>query len=376
MFNISNRLLQPSALLVLLILLLVSVPFSIFGQASDDQTEADVETEIGGVDNEENDVIVIEAESEGVMSESQGARSGQSIDTYSREQLPNDTVYGDFVIGPGRFEIELAPGQSRTVELIISNRMGVGRVFSFNVEDMEASDRPDGAVQLLGDKEGPYTIRDFISVPHEEFYLEHATRARVPVTISLPPDAEPGGRYGSILTSIVSDPGLDEGTGTRVGSAIISRIGTLFFVTTPGDIIRDSKLTDFSTINRQTFFSTSPINFLVEVENFGSVHTTPYGLLTITNILGEEVGAVELQPWFVLPASVRTRQIEWSRELLVGRYNATVQIHRGYDNIVDELQYSFWVIPWKLLLVVFVGLFVFFMILRFLFSRFEFKRKA
>jgi hypothetical protein len=85
---------------------------------------------------------------------------------------------------------------------------------------------------------------------------------------------------------------------------------------------------------------------------------------------------IELQPWYVLPKSMRTREAAWDRELLIGRYTATIQLNRSYDDVVDELSFTFWVFPWKLMTITFVGIFVFFLLLRFLFTRFEFKRKA
>lgn len=297
-------------------------------------------------------------------------------DTYKKESLPSEEVYSDFVIGPGRFELEIEPGESRTVELIVSNRMGDRRLFSFEMEDMTGSEDGGETIKLLGEQEGPYTLRDYISVPHEKFYLDHAQRARIPVTITVPPDAEPGGRYGSLLTTMASKPNEQtEAEGAQPTSPIVSRIGTLFFVTVPGDIEWDSKLADFSTVNGQKIFWNGPIDFLLTSENTGSVHATPYGQLTITNLLGENVGSVQMQPWFVMPESVRTREISWNREFLIGRYTATVEVNRGYDNIVDEMTFSFWVIPWKIVGTVFAGLFILFLLLRAFFSRFEFKRK-
>lgn len=340
---------------------LVALPTGVLAQ--EDESTA------GVVDDE---VVTLESEATttGAAFAPPGARP------YQIEALPNDDVFGDFVIGPGRFDLELAPGESRTVELIVSNRMGQGKMFSFETEDMTGSNSGERSVQLLGDEEGPYTLRDYIQVPHQEFYLEHAERARIPVTVSLPADAEPGGRYGSLLVRIVTDPNDTEAAGgAQPASVIVSRIATLFFVKTPGEIDYDLKLQDFGTLNDQKFFVSGPISLLLEHENFGSVHNTPYGRVTITNLLGEEVGVQNLEPWFVMPQSVRTREIEWNREFLIGRYTATAEINRGYDDIVDEMSYSFWVIPWKLLVGVFVGLFLFFLILRFFFSRFEFKRK-
>ena len=298
-------------------------------------------------------------------------------DSYVREPLPSREAFGDFVIGPGRFDVQLAPGQSRTVEMTVANRLGEGRFFSFDTEDMTGSTDPSQTVQLLGDAVGPYTLRDFISVPHQRFYLEHGERARIPITITLPADAEPGGRYGSLLTAVTSNPlevSLDGGT--RSGAPVVSRIGTLFFITTPGDIVRDSELVDFAARNNQKFFAAGPVTFDVVVENSGSVHTSPYGQMVITNIFGEEVGRTNLDPWYVMPESVRAREIRWDREALFGRYTATMAVNRGYDDIVDEMSYSFYVIPWKWLVMVFGGLFIFFLLLRFVFSRFEFKRKT
>ncbi len=302
---------------------------------------------------------------------------GVPEDSYRRERLPTGAVFSDFVVGPGRISLELEPGQSRTVELVVSNRMGDGRVFSFEMEDMTGSETGEQAVILLGDQIGPYTLRDFISVPYERFYLEHGYRARIPVTVSLPADAEPGGRYGSLLTSIVSNPvEMGQQAGAQSGSAIISRTGTLFFITTPGEIDRESELIGFDTKNGQRFFLQGPIAFNLVTENTGTVHTSPYGRITVRNILGEQIWVRNIDPWFVMPRSLRTREIAWEPEFLFGRYTATAEINRSYDDIIDIKTISFWVIPWKLVGAVFVGLFFFFLLLRFFFSRFELKRKG
>ncbi len=92
-------------------------------------------------------------------------------------------------------------------------------------------------------------------------------------------------------------------------------------------------------------------------------------------MLGNEVGYVELDPWFVLPKSIRTRDITWESEFLLGRYSITANINRGYDNHIDSQTIHIWVVPWQLLVTVFGVLFVIIFIFRWFFSRFEFKRK-
>jgi hypothetical protein len=68
--------------------------------------------------------------------------------------------------------------------------------------------------------------------------------------------------------------------------------------------------------------------------------------------------------------------VTWDREVLFGRYVATIQLNRGYDDIVDEVSVAFWVLPWKVLGGTFLVIFLVFLGLRFFFRTFEFKRKT
>lgn len=283
---------------------------------------------------------------------------------------------GDFVVGPGRFEITIQPGQTVVRELLVTNRISENRTFELVVEDVAGGS--DGAsVQLLGNERGPYTLKDYISFPSSRFTLGLGERAKIPVTISIPPDAEPGGRYGSVLVTTIRDDGdknADEAPATR--SPIIARIGSLFFITVPGDIERAGETTGLSLIENHWWYEKGPINLAITYENTGSIHLAPYGELRVNNMFGEEVGFSQLDPWFVLPKSLRTREITWDREFLLGRYKATVFINRGYDDVVDTHTVTFWVLPWKIVGGTFLVIFIIFFSIRTFFRTFEFKRKS
>jgi hypothetical protein len=159
-------------------------------------------------------------------------------------------------------------------------------------------------------------------------------------------------------------------------SAIVSRLGILFFVRTPGEVKEEGKLAGFTTFNNRKIFGESPIDFRLLYENNGSVYVNPYGEIRIQNILGEEVGMVEVDPWFSLPQSLRVREVSWERPFLFGRYTAVASINRGYGDIIDTATVTFWVIPWKIALGAFVALFVLIFCIRFVVTRFEFRRKS
>lgn len=294
---------------------------------------------------------------------------------YKSEQIFGLIDVGDFVVGPGRTEIEVKPGETVIKEVTVTNRISDNRTFELVVEDISGSDDPNNSVVLSGDERGPYSVRDYISFPRTTFTLALGERARIPVTITIPPDAEPGGYYGTVLVSTIRTPGKTEEDGAP-RSPIIARVGSLFFVTVAGETVRGGVSKEIATINNQWWYEKGPVKLGILFENTGSVHLNPYGELSIANMFGEEVGFVELEPWFVLPQSLRLREVAWNREFLLGRYTVTARINRGYDNVIDEVTTSFWVMPWKIVGGIFFILFIIIFSLRAFFRTFEFKRKG
>ena len=290
------------------------------------------------------------------------------------EQLPNKDVYGDFVVGPGKQELIMQPGETRRVNIKVSNRIGEDRRFLVGIEDFTGSTDPNQTVLLMGSERGPYSLRDYIFPEVFDVMIEHGTRAVIPVVVSIPEDAEPGGRFGSVLVSTETSEVEGEG-GVTSGAALVSRIGVLFFVRVTGDVVEEGELTGFTTLDNRRVFTASPVSFALEYKNTGSVHVNPYGVIEIKNLLGDVVGVEELEPWFALPGSVRVRQVEWGRPLLLGRYTATAQINRGYQDIVDTREVVFWILPAKPILIV-IGIILFILLLvRFIFSKVEIRLK-
>jgi hypothetical protein len=292
---------------------------------------------------------------------------------YRSEQLSGNVSVGDFVVGPGRAEITVSPGETIVQEISVTNRISPHRKFHLEVEDIYGTNDASAAAKLSGSEKGPYSIRDYISFPSDTFELDLGERARIPVTITVPADAEPGGFYGSILVSTERTAESGEDTGSR--SPIIARIGSLVFLTVRGDVEVGGQTKSISTVGNKWWYEKGPIDFSILYENTGAIHVNPYGEISITNMLGEEVGFVELDPWFVLPKSLRSREITWDREFLLGRYKVTAKINRGYDDKIDEVTTTFWVLPWKIVGGSFLIFFIVIFGIRTFLRTFEFKRK-
>jgi hypothetical protein len=267
--------------------------------------------------------------------------------------LAQDTdIIGDFMVSPGKVELMLSPGESRTVELVITNRTGEMRDFFFAVEDVAGTSEGDRPVVLLGSDRSPYTLKDYLAVPSGTIPLAHGEAVRVPITVSVPVDAEPGGRYGSVLVNTAARGS----TASNVSSPVVARIGTLFFVTVEGEAASSGELKQLTTVPSKRVFHGDPVTFALSFENTGSVHLNPYGEIRVTDTFGRAVAFIALEPWYALPQSLRVREVTWEPGFAFGRYTATAHINRGYDDIVDTKEFIFWIIPWPAVLVVAVGI--------------------
>jgi len=295
---------------------------------------------------------------------------------FTIEKLNGVEVRNDFVLGPGKTELSMDPGESQSREMIVTNRTGHDVTFKIEVEDFVGSRDPSRPTILLGKEKGPYSLKDYLNIERKEFVLKQGERARIPVVVKIPADAEPGGRYGTVLVSAQpSNNKLKSEAGVaRGGAKIITRLGTLFFVRVNGNLVEDGSLKSFRTRDRK-IFSGGPIPFDLLFENRGNVHLDPYGTIEITNIFGRQVGKIEIDPWFAMPNSLRFREVHWDKTFLVGRYKAHAEIHRGYGDKIDKADIVFWVIPWRTIVTGLIILFLIVLFGRWLFSKFEIRRK-
>jgi hypothetical protein len=281
---------------------------------------------------------------------------------------------GDFVVGPGRSEINVSPGETVTKEITVTNRISDKRTFRLAIDDITGSADGSSAVTLTDGARGPFSIRDYVSFPDTTFTLGLGERARIPVTITIPANAEPGGVYGSVLVSTDQTP--EELRQNESRSPVIARIGSLLFVTIQGDVVTEGQTKGIRALKNGWWYEKGPITLALLYENTGSVHVNPYGTIRISNLFGEEVGFIDLDPWFVLPKSLRSRDVTWDREFLFGRYTAIATVHRGYGEEVDVVETTFWVLPWKIIGSLFVGIFIIIFGIRVFFRTFTFTRRS
>jgi len=268
-----------------------------------------------------------------------------SVYAFTIEQNADAAVENNFVVGPAKLEATIAPGESKTVLISVDNKTGRTQDFSVSFEDFVPSENADQTVELLGEKSSATSLKSFLSVEKTEFTLEQGDRALIPVRISIPVGAEAKGLFGSIIVSAVSQRStLSDDSRTYSGAVVIGRVGTLAFVTVEGNTNPAGALQSVKTKNNSSVFLKGDVPLRVAFENTGNVNLNPYGVITLKNMWGSVVKTIVLDPWYALPQSVRTRDVEISAPNMFGYYTAVAQVNRGYGDIIDSKNVSFLVI--------------------------------
>jgi hypothetical protein len=278
----------------------------------------------------------------------------------------------DFILEPAKIDVLLNPGEKATRYLYVTSRVNKPTHFRIELEDFIGTDNPERPVELLGDEKSPYSLKDYLHPEISDFTLDFGQKIKIPVDIDLPDNAAPGGFYASVLISNAPDK---EGGLDQTGAKSVSRVGALLFVRIAGEVKEEGNLEDFFIKEHKLFYQTANFTFDILFKNTGNVHLVPYGTIEIKNIWGKSIDAIPVDAYFSLPQASRYREVQYGKGGLLGFYRATLNLHRGYGDTIDTQTISFWVIPWKIIIIVFGVIFILLMGYYYIRKNFEFKKK-
>jgi len=264
------------------------------------------------------------------------------------QHAPEVPVENRFVVGPAKIEETISAGSNKTIFVEVENRTGRAQKYTVSFEDFVAGKNANETITLLGNEQSNTSLKKFFQVSSNEITLFHGDRVRVPVTISIPVGEIPGGKFGSVVVTA----NTTEINGSQSGATVLGRIATLVFVTVPGEIKTEGKVVSFQIARQQKIFFGSEALFQIAFENTGSVHLNPYGGIRVKNMFGHIVKTNAIDPWFVIPGSVRTREVTIQTSGLFGWYRAELELNPGYGDTINQKEVSFVVISiWAIVLI-------------------------
>lgn len=258
-------------------------------------------------------------------------------------------------IAPPVMNLTANPGQTITAQVSLRDISGGKLVVTGEINDFIAGGE-DGTPKIILDNttESPYSIKNWIS-PLPELRLDPKQIKNLPITITVPANAAPGGYYGTIRFTGV--PPELKGTGVSLSASL----GALILLRVNGTAKENLSIQEFSVNNNRggkanTIFEAAPLQFVVRLKNNGNIHEQPVGQIAITDMFNKKIAAmnVNLSSKNVLPSSIRefNQTLDKSvigNRILFGRYTAKLNMTYGSNKEVITKTISFWVIPYTMI---------------------------
>jgi hypothetical protein len=279
-------------------------------------------------------------------------------------------------ISPPVIQLDADPGQTVTTQVRVRNVTSGVLIAKGKVDDFGAGTDESGTPKLLLDETGAtrFSLKYWVSgVP--DLTLASQELKTATVSINVPKNAEPGGHFGVVRFTGVP-PNLN-----TTGVALSASVGTLILLRVSGAITDKADLAQFSAgtpatgktpFAKQSFFEHGPVAFLVRIKNEGTVHEKVKGSIELKDGFGKKVTSVVVNAngGNVLPDSTRRFEEVYATKQLFGHYTANLALtYAGNKKLSSTI--GFWVLPWKLILLVLLGLVIVVWLLRIAMRRYN-----
>ncbi len=282
----------------------------------------------------------------------------------------NDAAGQALEIAPPVLTLSANPGDTVNAQIDLRNISNSPLIVSSTVNDFSAKgENGDPNINLQETTPSPYSIRAWLqALP--QLNLKSKEMQKLPIVIKVPSNAAPGGYYGIIRFSATAP------STSQTGVSLSASLGSLVFVRVNGDANENMKIESFYTSEpgRDTpasLFESTPIDFVFRINNTGNVYEQPVGQVAVTDMFGRDVANVNmnLERRTVLPGSIRkfTAPLDTGAlgtTTLFGKYTAKITIKYGAKNQTVTSTLTFWIVPYRLIIVIIVGLILLFFIIR------------
>lgn len=275
-------------------------------------------------------------------------------------------------IAPPVLTLTANPGDTINTQIQLRDVSTSPLIVSSAINDFAAQgESGEPKIDVDNAETSPYSIRAWVKA-FPQLNMKSQETQKLPVVINIPKNAAPGGYWG-VVRFTASPPGID-----GQGVSLAASLGSLVFIRVNGDAKESMSIEQFyaSEPGKDTsasLFESTPLDFVLRIKNSGTVHEQPVSQVLVKDMFGKDVGAVNinLDGKNVLPGSIRKFSAPLDKgtlgtRALFGKYTAEITTTYGSgtskQTVVQKI--DFWVIPYRLIILVIAGLILLFFILR------------
>lgn len=250
-------------------------------------------------------------------------------------------------VTPVRTDLEINPGESKTVQTTVSNLTGSPITIRPTTNDFIAGDE-SGTPSLILDESQyapSHSLKRFMG-PLTDVTIPANGAVSVDVVITVPASAEAGGYFGAVRFS-PSSP--DSGGQVNLSASVAS----LILLTVPGEVTERLELTDYNVQqdgrSNGIFFNGDNLQLTTRFTSTSSIQLGPIGKVSVKKgdkVVYESDFNNKTPRDVILPDSARRWNIPLENIDGFGHYTVISTFTYGKTNQTIEQTASFWVIPW------------------------------
>lgn len=278
----------------------------------------------------------------------------------------------NLTVSPISVNLITDPGVPKTTSIKIRNNASEPEFLKLRLATFTANTQ--GNAPVIRDFDASDETKGWLSFSETEFRVSAGEWKTVQLTFS-PPQTAALGYYYAILVERQSEVVATE------GSSVISGVPAILLLTEVRSPLAKKQLELVSFKATKNLYEYLPAEFEVVIRNSGNIQTLPIGDIFIDGQRTNDIGIMALNPakGMILPGTERRFTVNWSdgfphyeiekdefgneKKVLrwnfsdadtfrMGKFTATALFvyDDGERDIPTEAVLSFWVIPWKLLL--------------------------
>jgi len=274
------------------------------------------------------------------------ATLGMTIGGSSAAQAQSANSSNILKISPLRTDIQIKPGESSTVQIVVTNLTNSSVTVRPFENDFVSNDE-DGTPSIILDQDEfapTHSLKRFLA-PLKDVTIPANDNVLVEVRISVPATTQAGGYFGAIRFAPASPDG-----GGQVNTN--ASVASLILLTVPGDAVEKLELTDFAVLQGDKaatdFRTPNNLKASFRFENKGNVQMGPFGKISV-----KKGDAVIYDADFnnknprdmILPDGARRWDVPLENIGGFGHYTVNATFTYGSKNQSIDVERSFWVIP-------------------------------
>jgi hypothetical protein len=274
---------------------------------------------------------------------------------------------------PTHEKLQLEPGEVYEDNFTVWNLETSAITYYVKVSSFrQIQNQPGSAIYLTEEEDAnnPYSATDWVEVETEVLELIPNRNVTVEYTITVPEKLALG-EYNAEIYFVSEDAEKQDETATY--SLLSSGIPIL--ITIGDEFAESAEILDFYS-TKKVYEKPNFTTLITRIQNFGDTHITPKGDIILTNLFNQEVGRIVFNETnqSILRDNSGIYESSWDLDkyindgkLAIGPITAeTIILYRRNNPGFSVLSAttSFWIIPWKLIILILTVIIVVYVVLK------------